>query len=72
MLGENQKQKKGRGFQEERIKRYLTDRSRDALSEVNYQLHRGEVAYVDRVCDGKITPTVCGPSGSHEGTEAGQ
>lgn len=36
-----------------RIKCYLTDRSRDALSPVNYQLPRGEVACVDGACDVK-------------------
>lgn len=32
----------GRRGREGRIKRYLTDRSRDALSGVNYQLLQGE------------------------------
>lgn len=43
----------GRGSLVGRIKRYLTDGSRDALSGVNYQLLRGEVACVDGACDVK-------------------
>lgn len=37
----------GGGYWEGRTKHYLTDRSKDALSGVNYQLLQGEVACVD-------------------------
>ena len=63
--------KKGRGGREGRTKRYLTDRSSDALSGVNYQLLGGEVACVDGGLRCEITPAVCCPRGVVWGQEQG-
>lgn len=51
--GGKKKNRRKNGGRAGRIKRYLTDTSRDALSGVNYQLLRGEVACVDGACDVK-------------------